>query len=77
MDLAAALAQTAPKKGPDCAVCRLIATHDASDEIQAALADKSIQHAHLARALAVITGDAKWSEREGSISKHRRAHASV
>ena len=77
MDLKDALAQTAPKKGPDCTVCGLLATHEAADQIRGALADKSIQHAHLARALAVITGDAKWSERDGAISKHRRAHATV
>lgn len=77
MNLLDALAQTAPKKGPDCSVCHLLAGHEQADQIRAALADVSIQHAHLARAIAAITGDVKWSEREGSISRHRRAHASV
>lgn len=74
MNLADALAQTAAKKGPQCSVCALIAHSDpdAATQIRDALAS-DLQHNHLARAFALITGEQIWVNRGGAIRGHRRA----
>jgi hypothetical protein len=77
MDLAAALAQTGTRKGPQCSVCQLVENPPEGitpEELQAALAS-DVTQAHLARALHVVTGDTAWISRGQAIGRHRAQHS--
>ena len=78
MDLTTALAQTGTRKGPQCSVCKLIASPPAGTDsatLRDALAS-DLEHNHLARAFALITGEPAWANRGGTIRTHRTTHTS-
>ena len=77
MDLTTALAQTETRKGPQCTVCKLIADPPAGttpEQITDAL-NSNLEHSHLGRAFALITGDPRWANRGGTIRAHRSTHS--
>jgi hypothetical protein len=77
MDLTTALAQTETRKGPQCTVCKLLSdppNGTTRDELAQALAS-NLEHNHLARALAVLTGEPRWANRGSTIRAHRSTHA--
>jgi hypothetical protein len=77
MDLATALAQTETRKGPQCSVCKLLAEPPKgvdAGELRDALSS-NLEHNHLARALAVLTGEPRWANRGATIRAHRSTHS--
>ena len=71
MDLAAALAQTAPKKGPTCSVGKWLATVDdkTRSQFEDAAANVQVQTAHLARAIGVMA-ETKFDPQ--AVGRHRK-----
>ena len=69
MDLATALAQTAPRKGPTCSVGKFLEGRTDRADLEAALANTNLQTAHLTRAFGVL-GDTKFDS--SAISRHRK-----
>lgn len=71
LDLDTALAQTAPRKGPSCSVGKLLAELDPDQraKLEAALADREVQTAHLTRAL-VLAADRRFDP--ASVGRHRK-----
>lgn len=71
MDFAAALAQTAPRKGPTCSVGKALADADPAqaEQVSVALGDANIQTAHLTRALGLLF-ESKFDSQ--AVSRHRK-----
>jgi hypothetical protein len=69
MDLAQALAATAPKKGPSCSIGKFLEGRDDRAQLESALTDTNLQTAHLTRALGLIAG-MKFDPQ--SVSRHRK-----